>query len=334
MKLKENYRNILFQLERDSRKSLTEIGRSIEKSQQTTSYAVNNMEERDQIKGYYPLFDYTKFGYNGYLLLFRINNFSREKIDDLVKMFLENEMVAWVQMLDGVWDILLFFLAPNPSYFNKEFKSVVSEYPEQLSTYEILTSVVIHDMERAYLSEESSMGTRDIIIGGDRNVFSLKDEERETCRVINENPRKATVSMAEELGVTSKTVMDRRKSLEERKLIKGYRPLLGIRELDLFVTIVLISYKEEEVEKENEVVDYCRAHENVALLMKTFGSWDMMIRLETESREGKRKVVRSLRENFGKVISDYNSLEVMEDLKKSYLPDGFFKPDAFQPVEE
>jgi Lrp/AsnC family transcriptional regulator len=334
MDLKQDYREILFQLERDARNSLTDIGKKTGKSQQTTSYAVNSMEESGAIQDYYPLFDYTKFGFNGYLSLFRVNTFSREKIEELVQMFQENEMVAWVQRLAGGWDLLVFFLAPNASYFNKEFKSLVSEYPEQLRTYSILTTVVIHDMERTYLSRESNFETRDTIIGGDRNVFKLKDEEKETCRILGQDPRKSTVEMGEELDVTSKTVIDRRKSLEERKLVKGYRPLLGLRELDVSTTLLLISYTKQDAEKEDELVDYCKAHENVTLLMKTFGDWDVMIRLETEDREKKQKVVHSLRERFEEVIMDYDTLEILEDIKKSYLPPGFFDPEAFQPVEE
>lgn len=334
MDLKQDYREILFQLERDARNSLTDIGKKTGKSQQTTSYAVNSMEESGAIQDYYPLFDYTKFGFNGYLSLFRVNTFSREKIEELVQMFQENEMVAWVQRLAGGWDLLVFFLAPNASYFNKEFKSLVSEYPEQLRTYSILTTVVIHDMERTYLSRESNFETRDTIIGGDRNVFKLKDEEKETCRILGQDPKKSTVEMGEELDVTSKTVIDRRKSLEERKLVKGYRPLLGLRELDVSTTLLLISYTKQDAEKEDELVDYCKAHENVTLLMKTFGDWDVMIRLETEDREKKQKVVHSLRERFEEVIMDYDTLEILEDIKKSYLPPGFFDPEAFQPVEE
>jgi Lrp/AsnC family transcriptional regulator len=334
MDLKQDYREILFQLERDARNSLTDIGKKTGKSQQTTSYAVNSMEESGAIQDYYPLFDYTKFGFNGYLSLFRVNTFSREKIEELVQMFQENEMVAWVQRLAGGWDLLVFFLAPNASYFNKEFKSLVSEYPEQLRTYSILTTVVIHDMERTYLSRESNFETRDTIIGGDRNVFKLKDEEKETCRILGQDPKKSTVEMGEELDVTSKTVIDRRKSLEERKLVKGYRPLLGLRELDVSTTLLLISYTKQDAEKEDELVDYCKAHENVTLLMKTFGDWDVMIRLETEDREKKQEVVHSLRERFEEVIMDYDTLEILEDIKKSYLPPGFFDPEAFQPVEE
>lgn len=334
MDIKKTRQEILHQLERDAKNSLTDIGRQAGKSQQTVSYAVNSMEENNAIQDYYPLFDYSKFGFNGYLSLFRVNTFSREKLQELVEMFQENEMVAWVQRLSGGWDLLVFFLTPNASYFNKEFKSLVSKYPEQLRTYSILTTVVIHDMERTYLGSEDGYETRDTVIGGDREVFELKDTEKDTCQVLNQDPRRPTVDMAQELDVTSKTVIDRIDSLEERKLVKGYRPLLGLPELDVSTTLLLISYTKQDVKKEDELVGYCKVHDNITLLMKTFGDWDVIIRLETSDREKKQEVVHSIRERFEEVIMDYDTLEVLEDVQKKYLPPGYFNPDAFQPVEE
>jgi Lrp/AsnC family transcriptional regulator len=333
MDIKKDYRKVLYQLEKDGRKSLTDIGKASDKSQQSVSYAVNQMEDEGVIRSYYPLFDYTKFGFNGYLALFRVNTFSREKIEELVSMFRENEMVAWIQRLAGGWDLLVFFLAPNTSYFNKEFKSLVSEHPEQLRTYSILTSVVIHDLERTFLNEEGEERPPDLVVGGDRKVFEITEEEKDTCEVLSDNPRESTVEMGEKLGVTSKTVIERRKSLEDRKLIKGYRPLLGIKKLDISVTLLLVSYTKQDVEMEDELVEYCKAHENVTLLMKTFGDWDSIIRLETDNREQKQEVVQSLRERFEEIIMDYDTLEVLDDIQKKYLPQGYFDPEAFQPVE-
>ncbi|MFB6166805.1 MAG: Lrp/AsnC family transcriptional regulator [Candidatus Nanohaloarchaea archaeon] len=335
MEVKDSYRGILHQLEIDSRKSYTDIGKETGSSQQTVSYAVDRMEEEGIIRSYYPMFDYTKFGYSGYLTLFRVNTFSRERMEDIVGTLRDNEMTAWVSRLAGGWDLLVFFLAPNASYFNKEFKELVAKHPEQLRTYSILTSVVIHDMERSYLKPGGEeLEKEDTIIGGDRDVFELEEGLQETCRVLNQDPTRSSVGMGEELGVTAKTVLDRIDSLEDRKLVKGYRPLLGLPELGASATLLFVSYTNRDVEKEDDLVDYCRSHPNATLLMKTFGDWDVMIRIEAETREENQDVIHSLRERFEDVILDYTTLEVREDLEKRYLPPGHFDPDAFLPVQE
>ncbi len=323
MNVKQNYREILFQLECDARQNFTDIGEKTGMSQQTVSYATNSMQGKGIIRGFYPLFDYTKFGYNGYFVLFRVNTFSREKIDRIVDLLEDHGMVAWVSRLAGGWDLMTFFQAPNASYFNKEFKELISQHPDQLRKYTILTSIVIHDMGRDYLTDDDTHAG-DIIVGGDRDIVEISEAEKATCRLLNTNPLMSSVDMAEELDVTPKTVIDRTQSLEDRNLIKGYRPLLGIQELDVQAYLMLIKYNNRDVETENELRDYCIDHPNITLFMKTFGDWDAVIRLETGERAEQREVVNSIRERFEDILLDYDTLEVVDDIKKHYLPGDYF----------
>ncbi|MFB6211659.1 MAG: Lrp/AsnC family transcriptional regulator [Halobacteriales archaeon] len=335
MKISKNYRDILLQLEHDARQSFTDIGRAVGTSQQTVSYAVDTMREDGVIRDVYPLFDYTRFGYNGYVTLFRVNTFSREKLEELVDMFREHEMVAWVNRLAGGWDLLVFFLAPNASYFNKAFKELVAEHPEQLRTYRILTSVVVHDMGRGYLGDAGmGEGLEDIIVGGDRTVLDLSDADEATARHLYRNPLASSVAMGEAMDVTAKTVIDRIERLEERNLVKGYRPLVGVQELGITASLLFIDYTKHDVEQEDALVDYCKAHPNVTLLMKTFGDWDVMLRVEAGDREQARDAVRSIREQFEEIVLDYDALEILDDVTKRYLPPGFFEDEALVPLEE
>lgn len=325
MNVKENYQRILLELERDARQSFTAIGERAGLSQQTVSYAIGSMQENDVIRDTYPLFDYTKFGYNGYLVLFRVNTFSRRKLQELVDMFQQHGMVAWVNRLAGGWDLMIFFLAPNASYFNKAFKDLVSRHPDQLRRYSILTSVVIHDMGRNYLNPGDAESVDNVIVGGDRERVDLEPYQRDTCRLLHADPLASSVDMAEELDVTPKTVIDRIDSLEEQQLIKGYRPVLGIPELDVLGSFLFIKYNNQDVDKENDLRDYCKDHPNVTVLMKTFGDYDVVIRLETEDREEQRDVVHSIRERYEDIILDYDTLELVDEHQKQYLPMNYFE---------
>lgn len=328
MNVKEKYQDVLFQLECDARQNFTDIAEKTGLSQQTVSYAVRTMEENDVIRGFYPLFDYTKFGYNGYVVLFRVNTFSQEKIRELERMFREHGMVAWINRLAGGWDFLIFFLAPNASHFNKEFKALVSQHPEQLQTYKILTSVVIHDVGRNYLNTAKITDrTEDVILGGDREQVEISDVMKDVCRLLHEDPMMSSVAMAEELDVTPKTVLDRIEKLEELRLVNGYRPLLGISELGVFTSLFFITYNNQDVETENALRDYCLDHPNVTLFMKTFGDHDAMIRIETQGREEQRDIVNTIREKYEDILLDYDTLEIVNDIQKQYLPGDYFGGD-------
>lgn len=333
IEVKQSYQDIIFQLECNSRKKFTEIGEEVGLSQQTVSYAVKNMEESGVINGFYPLFDYTKFGYNGYLALFRVNAFSRQKLEELKELFKEHRMVAWVDRLSGGWDLMVFFLSPNASQFNKEFRDLISEHPDQLQNYKILTSVVIHDMGRDYLSSNDE-SAEDIIVGGDRETLDVKESWKELCEVLWEDPRASSVDMAENMNVTPKTVIDRMERLEEEKLVKGYRPNIGIRELGIRTDLLFVKFNNQDVEKEDELRDYCVDHPNITMLMKTFGDYDLIIRMETEETDQQREVINSIREKYGDVLLDYNTLEVVNQVEKRYLPPSYFEGENFPDVEE
>lgn len=328
MNIKDNYQKILFELEMDSRKKFTDIGDSVDLSQQTVSYAVKSMEENNVISGYRALFDYTKFGYNGYIVLFRVNAFSREKIEALKNLLQKQGMTASIDQLSGGWDLRVFFLAPNASQFNKEFKELISEYPDQLRNYKILTSVVIHDLGRDYLVDGSQQ-SEDIIIGGDRDFVNVKESWKDVAEILWRNPRKKSVDVAKKLDVTPKTVIDRLERLREEKLVKGFRPNVGIEELGIKTHLLFVKYNNRNVDMENDLRDYCVEHPNVVKMTKTFGDFDAVIRLETEDRGEQREVINSIRERYEEILLDYNTLEVVEEISRRYLPKSYFEGEEF-----
>jgi Lrp/AsnC family leucine-responsive transcriptional regulator len=328
MNIKENYQKILFELEKDSRKKFTEIGESVGLSQQTVSYAVKSMEENNIISGYRALFDYTKFGYNGYIVLFRVNAFSREKIEELKSLLKEQGMTASIDRLSGGWDLRVFFLAPNASQFNKEFKELISEYPDQLRNYKILTSVVIHDLGREYLVD-GDQSSEDIIIGGDREQVNVKETWKDVAEIIWNSPRRKSVEIAEDLDVTPKTVIDRLERLDKEKLVKGFRPNVGIEDLGITTHLLFVKYNNRNVDMENDLRDYCVDHPNVVKMTKTFGDYDAVIRIETEDRGEQREVINSIRERYEEILLDYNTLEVVEEISRRYLPQSYFEGEEF-----
>ena len=328
MNIKENYRKILFELEKNSRKKFTDIGESVGLSQQTVSYAVKSMEENDVINGYRALFDYTKFGYNGYIVLFRVNAFSREKVEELKELLQQQGMTASIDRLAGGWDLRVFFLAPNASQFNKEFKELISEYPDQLRNYKILTSVVIHDLGRDYLVDGDEQ-SEDIIVGGDRELVDVKQSWKDITESLWEDPRQKSVDVAKELDVTPKTVMDRLDRLREEKLVKGFRPNVGIRELGIKTHLLFVKYNNRNVDMENDLRDYCVDHPNVVKMTKTFGDYDAVIRIETQDRGQQREVINSIRERYEEILLDYNTLEVVDEITRRYLPKSYFEGEEF-----
>lgn len=323
MEVTENYERVLHQLEIESRRSYTKIGRRIEVSKQSVSYAVKSMEEDDIIKSFYPLVDYSKLGFNAFLVLFRLENYSESSQKDVKEEIKANPMNSWVDTVSGGWDIAAYFVAPNNSKFNKKFKIMLSDLPSEIKDYEVMSSVVIHEMGRKYLRDYSLEDEiEDKVIGGDRKRVEIDDTMHNILFQLNDDPKKPSVEIAQECDVTAKTVANRISDLREKKLVRAVRPVISLKETSISSKLLFLKLDPQESRNEDDLKDYCDKHSNVVQLIKLLGDHDMMLRIEADERR-LENIVNSIREQFGDMIRDHSSFEVMERSDKAYLPDNY-----------
>ena len=147
---KLNYR-ILYFLDRNGRTTLSKIAKSLRTSEQRVSYAVKSMTKKRQIKFYSTVFDYSKFDFNGYLVLFQMYRRYEESVN-LVTKLKEIPEVVQIETLQGKFDIMALFLSPNPSSFNKILKQFISEHKGLIKNNYICTVIVVHKFGRSYLN--------------------------------------------------------------------------------------------------------------------------------------------------------------------------------------
>ena len=325
MDISENYENVLYQLEIESRRSYAEIGRRVGVSKQSVSYAVNSMEDQGIIKGFYPLIDYSKIGFSAYTVLLRLKNFSKKQLRDIEQDLEKNYMTAWVDTVSGGWDLAVYFVAPNTSKFNKKFKLLLSNNSTGIKDYKVMSSVVVHEMGRKYLRDYSlDDEIENRVIGGDRQVIELDETMQQVLDELNKDPKKPSVQIAQEADVTAKTVADRIDKLRSSKMIRAIRPVLGIQNTTLESKLVFLDFEDQEIEKEDKLKRYCDKHSNVVQLIKLLGEYDMMLRIETDERDVE-DVVNNIREQFGEMIDSYESFEVRKRSNISYLPKNYLE---------
>ncbi len=319
MKLKKKDSRMLFELDLNYRRPYSRIGKKIKMSQQMISYRVKSMVSDGAIQGYYPLVDYSRFGCLNFRVYFKINYVSKERFAELIKKISDHKNITRVMECDGRYDLLTVFAAKNPSSFNKMFRELIESNQKQLKNYVILTTVVEHYYSRNYLGGKTE---RDTIIGGDREEVKIDDTDRKIIKAILEG-KKTTVEIAGVAGVTPRTVVSRLRKMKRMGIIKGYRMIINTRKIGIFTDKVLIKYHNLSIDREKELMNFCRTNPNITEVIKTFGVWDIELTIETETREEFRNIYITIREKFEDIIEDFDNFRVFRIYKKMTLPDGF-----------
>lgn len=313
---------ILHFLDENSRTTLSKIAKRLKTSEQRVSYTLKSMNKKRQIKGYTAVFDYAKFDFNGYLVLFRTSH-KKNGSSELLKNLKELPEVVWIETLQGKFDISAMFLSPNPSSFNKSLKKFISKHKGCITDNHICTVIVIRKFGRQYLNPWAQKG-EDKVIGGDRAPINFSDSEKMVCRALLEKPAAKLKELSKISRTSFKTFSSKLKLLKKRLVIRKFEPILDCARLKIFNKKVFLKYSAYDVNIEDELTNFCKENPSVVSVVKTFGSWDIVINFESLKNGSFDDFMYELRERFEELITDFEVVDVKNKEKFNYLPFNYF----------
>ncbi len=311
---------LLFELDSNYRQPYSRIGKRVRMSQQLVSYKVKSLTSGGILMGNFPLIDYSRFGYLGFRVFFKVNYANRQKFNEMVEKMKKHPSITMVMDCEGRYDLMLVFAARNPSSFNKMLRELISDNPEQLKNCMILTTVVEHQFLKNYLTNRKA--DADTVIGGDREIVGVDETDRKILKALADGKR-SIVEIAGFSRTNPKTVMSRLRKLE-KGIINGYRMMINNEAVGILTNKILIKYHNISVGREDELRRFCRRNPNITEFIKTFGEWDLELTVETRTREEFRKLYLTLREGFEDIIQDFDNFSVFRVHKRQTLPEEFF----------
>lgn len=312
-------KRILARLDKNARTPLRRVGRAIRKSEQSVSYTVNSLLKRGVIKGFYSLVDYSRLSVLNFRVFFKVSYGSQRGFKKMIKFLVDEPHTLWVATCGGRHDIICTFGAHNPSQFNKLLRSIMEQFPRQLQSYTILTTIVIRMLDREYLPAPHR-SRREIILGGDREPYELSERDTRILAEISDNARKSAVEIGKALSCNSRTVVSRIRELENLKVIMGYKPFLNFSLIKRAANLLMVRYHNISVEDEQKLINYLTFHSNVTCLTKTLGEWDLEIRIEADDMWSLKSIESEIRHKFAKMISMTETLPVYKEYKNTFFP--------------
>lgn len=322
-------RNLLFLYSENARVKIKELASQLKKSSQRVKYSLDVLEQECMVNNVHCIFDYSYFGVLLFRVYFKGGYIGEEDKVAIIKQLKENKYIMSMYELSGEFDFVVEVGAPNASRFNKELKKIAAVIPT-LNHYKIILNVVTHVYPRSYLLLEGSplLIENERIVGGDRAVQDFTDEEMRLMKELLYYPKIRLTKLAEETELNIKTVNNSLKSLQKRRIIKGFKYLLDARQLGIEKVRLFLKLHNFTPEREAALTMYLLKTRDIVQMNKTVGDWDMEIDLESSDRERVRALIVQIRNEFKDLIEDFNMVEFYQYFKKSFLPGYIFEMDA------
>lgn len=311
-------KKILFELDKNSRASLTDIAKKVRLSKEVVFHRINRLVKEKVILKFHTVPASYRFGITAYKIYLRLSDISKENLDELIDYLLKNKDVFWIGVCKGRWDLMFGIWAKNMEEFFIIHDSILDKFSRYIQEKEISISRESLQYNRRWFYNDSKPLV-EFNFGEKEEKIKLDQTDQKILDVLVDNSRTKAVDIAKKLSLNPKVVSYRINSLEKQGIIKGYKCLLNPSIMDFCTSKVFIFFKNISEERKKEFIAYCKILPDTINIVITFAPWDLEIEFETKTYEESFKVMDNIKEKFNDIIKFYDSVLISAELKQRFI---------------
>lgn len=321
--LDKRNRQILYQLDLNSRQSNSQIAKRIGISKDAVSYRIKNLEQKGYIRGYNTIIDSTRLGYSVYRVYLNLMDTTPSKLNEMIEFLKKEKNVWWIARLDGVWNfIFAVSLKSNKEFIELYKKRFYNQFKQYIKENLICIITTYTQFNRSYLLEEkdnskthTSSKFETVESGGE---IDHDDIDINILRILSKDARTQLLNIARKLKLDSMTIYHRIKKLEKSGVIQGYKVDINFNLLKRDFYCVKMNVRETtEISK---IKSYLKTLPELTAIAEAIGGYDTEFDLEVENSERYFKIIEELEKRFD-TIREIKYFRVLKNDKILYMPE-------------
>jgi len=311
--MKQKLKKAVYEYTNNSRITTKELGKKINVSQQSASYLIKSLKSKKIIQNETTIVDAVKLGYINTLIGFnyiKLDNQTRKEVINELKN--TNEVIAIEESKEGT-DLLVEVSNQNLAAFHKIYIDLVTKFNKQLTTAFTFPIITKYNYGKKYLKQQKANKAQ--VLFGDRIVKDLTKNENLVLQELIKNPTKRIIDISTKTKLIPKSVINIKKELEKKFIIKGYSAILDNKPLGIQREIIFLRFQNEGIKDLNNFLNYAKGHKNIIEAIKVIGSSQLIIIVENINEID---IIREIRSLFS--VQNYMIFKSEKIHKETYLP--------------
>jgi DNA-binding Lrp family transcriptional regulator len=302
--LDQKDKKILYELELDSRQSLSQLGKKTLLKKETLFHRIKNLE-KEIIHSYITEINIYKLGYIYYPILIKLSNITKTKEEKLISYLKNHPQTAWLTICEGNWNINLTLVSKSIS----EIKEFLNGLEEKFGKY-IPEKNIFITSEITYLKKAFSLNKeKQQVTFKSETPSVITDKELKLLRILSTNARMPLIEISKKLQTSPKNIAYSIKKLEKQKIITGSRIQTSFPETKYYK--IWISTKENP-----ELIKFLRTQEQIIWITKLIGKYDLSIELEITKEQELLDIINKIK-TFK--IKNYEIIQIFTEIKIKYF---------------
>lgn len=313
-------RKILYELDLNSRQSLTAIGKKVGLKKDVVSYRIKKLEDEGIIKNYYAFIDTFRLGYHMFRIYLNFQYVTPKIREEIVHYFVDYKNSLAVHSLKTEIDLDVVVWVKDIFEFYQFWEKTLDLYEDYFSKYSIsiLTRAVIYK-KSFLLDKESEEDNVLCYINCGGKAVEIDETDYHLLNELAVNGRIPLIELAEKLDCSSQTVNYRIKNLLKNRIIKAFRVNLDISKLDLLHHKVDIYLKDHKRKK--QILNYLQDKPYIEYMNLALGWADLEPEFVVKDFNELLKILDELNTKYGNVIKKQIFWVVEKTHKIRFLPE-------------
>lgn len=316
-KLDKRDKQILYQLDLNSRQSYKKIGKKVKISREVVQYRIKQLEKKGIILGYQTLIDISKLGYLNCRFFIKFQKDSPDEENQVIEYYKKHPQFWWVDSIDGFRDLGLACWVRSIYEFFEIKEDLIKRFGKFIFDLDIAFYSKFHIFKRAYLSGKKKDEEKTKVMFFPEKA-DFDDKDIQILRLITPNARMTSVAISKKTGISVTNVNYRIKKMIESKIIVDFRVILDLEKIGYYWYKVEIQLDDLNIKK--SMLSFFHQHPNIIYAYETISENDLEVEMEVQSYEEFRKVLNEIRNLFGKSIKKYHHLLWYKEHKFLFMP--------------
>ncbi|MBT7102489.1 Lrp/AsnC family transcriptional regulator [archaeon] len=307
IKLDLKDRKILRELDMNARASYASLGKKVRLSKQVVKYRVDKLESQNIIQGYNALIDISKLGQTIYVVYFKLVQISSSKEKEWIDKIEKHPSVLAVGKNAGQWDMTIAIRCSNNQNLDSVLKEIISNksenIKEKLITSEIEATYFAMDIIHKEKIKETSTSNNP-------PIEKIDKEDEQIISLLSHNARMSLLDISEKVKMSPNGVKHKRKNLEKKKIIIGYKTKINYEKLGYLHFRVFLHLGKFTNELYENIKDFLNHRGNVESISRYMGYADVDFRCYSQDIVELYNLISELKDNFLQNIIGVDSMPI------------------------
>jgi len=320
VKIDSKDREILYQLDLDSRQSFSKIGTMVGLSKTVVAYRVNKLIENGIIKAFYTVIDAFKLGYISFRIYLVYQYMTKEKEKEIISYFTSQKLNWWTITAEGRFDLALIMWVKNINDFYSFWDETLKRFRDYFMEQQFSVYIQQYSYRYSYLLDDvkKSDRTKFEITGGGTQA-KIDELDFRLLRLIAPSARISAKEIAKRLNTTVSVVNYRIKKLMKEDIIQGFRADIDLTKLGYQFFKADIDLR--DFKQRGKIMNYAKTNPHLVRIDKSVGISDLELEYHVLSLEQFHEIMKDLINKFPDIIKKYKYVYASKLHKMNYMPE-------------